>query len=649
MQISFRLPAIFGLISVFLLFSGSRMELVAQSQKGGLDTIAFSSVILSRDISANTGIYIDTNNTFRAQSFANLPKLYFIPKSLGRKLQARYIGKSIFLQFSVKNDTDTAASLYFLPGFYCNSLHLFKQDKVTRQFGPIEFSDSQDSGRANIVCCLDLAAGETATYITEISFIKTTVNTITPTLVQENFLPSLYTRLQNERHLNSIITYLVCGIMLMMIIYSFAGFYTSRRMEFIYYATYAFLLGIMFFGKAFLYKVPTPLNFTFESYFDFILQASGTLFYFIFLRTFINSEKEYPVMDKVLYAQQVITAVGMALFTILNFFSDNFPLQNQVENLVKYAWSASTLIFIGFAIYTKSYLLRYLAIGHAFLVFFGFLSLYLINTPNRFNGLLTALVNDSLFWYELGVMFELVFFMMALSIKNKLEISTRAREKERLLMDYEKSAIERKMEILAAQQDERNRISADMHDELGSGVTAIRLMSELAKAKMKENTPSEIDKISNSANDLITKMNTIIWTMKSSNDTVDNMIAYVRAYASEFLDNTNLKYKITYPELINPIELSGEKRQNIFLCIKESLNNIAKHANATEVQISFVIGPQLVIRIADNGVGLNPDRMREFSNGLVNMRKRMETIDGEFEIRKENGTTVILAIPLTSQ
>ena len=164
------------------------MELVAQSQKGGLDTIAFSSVILSRDISANTGIYIDTNNTFRAQSFANLPKLYFIPKSLGRKLQARYIGKSIFLQFSVKNDTDTAASLYFLPGFYCNSLHLFKQDKVTRQFGPIEFSDSQDSGRANIVCCLDLAAGETATYITEISFIKTTVNTITPTLVQENFL-----------------------------------------------------------------------------------------------------------------------------------------------------------------------------------------------------------------------------------------------------------------------------------------------------------------------------------------------------------------------------------------------------------------------------------------------------------------------------
>ena len=91
---------------------------------------------------------------------------------------------------------------------------------------------------------------------------------------------------------------------------------------------------------------------------------------------------------------------------------------------------------------------------------------------------------------------------------------------------------------MAAQQDERNRISADMHDELGSGVTAIRLMSEIVKSKMKQTSLPEIEKISNSANDLLGKMNTIIWTMKSSNDTLESLVAYIRAHAIEFFDST---------------------------------------------------------------------------------------------------------------
>ena len=69
---------------------------------------------------------------------------------------------------------------------------------------------------------------------------------------------------------------------------------------------------------------------------------------------------------------------------------------------------------------------------------------------------------------------------------------------------------------MAAKQEESDRISADMHDELGSGMTAIRLMSEIMKSKMKERSYPELEKISNSANDLLGKMNTIIWTMKSS-------------------------------------------------------------------------------------------------------------------------------------
>jgi signal transduction histidine kinase len=633
---------------LFICFLGlvQSHQIKAQVYRSGSDTILLSNIHLFRPITPETGLYVDSTNSIRYENLRHLPMLMEIPVSLSRKLNAKYVGKNIYLQFNVRNDTDSAKSIYFLPGFYFHSINLFRLNSKTDLYEPVLYETTENTDQRNVARKLNLSSGESASYISEIRFIKTTVNTLTPILVHEFYFPFLLNELQNQRKLNSIITYLICGIMLMMIFYSLAGYYMNRSIEFIYYAAYALLLGTMFFFKAYLFKKPIESNFFFESYFDFILQATGTLFYFAFLRCFIKAKRDFPLLNTVLFIQVVLTITGLVLFTYLNFFTDNFLLQNLTENLIKYDWSISTIFFIVYAAIKRSPILSYLAIGHSFLFLGGLLSLFLINTTHRFSISLSSLINDSLFWYEMGILFELVFFLVALSFKNKQDITVRAREKERMLMDHEKSLIERKMAILAAQQDERNRISADMHDELGSGVTAIRLMSELAKTKMKGQTLPEIDKISNSANDLITKMNAIIWTMKSSNDSVDNMIAYVRSYTLEFLDNTDISCHIEYPDSIPAIEMSGERRRNIFLCIKEALNNIVKHSKATEVMICFKLGPHLVIEIRDNGTGLNPDKLREFSNGLANMRKRMETIDGHFSIRNQHGTIVTLSVPL---
>lgn len=622
-------------------------RLQAQNLKNEPPPVRLSTVHLYQSIAGSSGLYIDTSETLEPEHIGELPVLQPIPETMARKLNAGLVNKEFYLRFTLWNDSDTSASILFLPGFYCNKVNLFKFNQQTQRWEPMPRQSVWKQFRLNYVRRISLAPGEKASIMAELGFIKTTVNILTPTLCYDDYLPALLTQFQNDKRMNSIITYLVCGIMLMMFFYSLAGFYSSLRMEFIYYGSYTILLVILFFCKAYFYRAPSEANYFFETYFDFVLQGVGTIFYFIFLRTFINAREDYPILNKVLYAQQVITVTGLILFTVLNFFSDQFQLQNLTENLVKYSWSVSTVIFIGFAIMRQKTILLYLAIGHSFLLLGGFLSLYLINTTYRFNPSLTALVNDSLFWYEMGILFELVFFLLALSFKNKEEISARAREKERLLMEYEKAAIERKMAILAAQQEERNRISADMHDELGSGVTAIRMLSELAKAKMKDHTLPEVEKISNSANDLISKMNTIIWTMKSSNDSLDNMIAYVRAYATEFLENTEISFRIEYPDQIPFIEMSGEKRRNIFLCIKESLNNAVKHAQAKTILIRFQIGQQLIITISDDGVGMQPEKIRAFSNGMSNMRKRMENIDGHFSISAAAiGTEVKLTIAL---
>ncbi|WP_431211157.1 sensor histidine kinase [Puia sp. P3] len=202
------------------------------------------------------------------------------------------------------------------------------------------------------------------------------------------------------------------------------------------------------------------------------------------------------------------------------------------------------------------------------------------------------------------------------------------------------------MAVLAAKQDERNRISVDMHDELGSGVTAIRLMSEIVKSKMKDATLPEIEKISNSANELLNKMNAIIWTMTSSNDTIENLVAYIRSYAVEFFENTSIDCFFSMPATIPPREISGEKRRNIFLSVKEALNNVLKHSQSSVVRINVTVNPHLTIEIQDDGVGINLEKLRKFGNGLNNMKKRMASIDGEFNIENREGTRTTFHLTL---
>src|SRR5690606_8313835 len=100
------------------------------------------------------------------------------------------------------------------------------------------------------------------------------------------------------------------------------------------------------------------------------------------------------------------------------------------------------------------------------------------------------------------------------------------------------------------------------------------------------------------------KMNAIIWSMNGGNDSVDNLVSYIRAYALEYFEGTPITCRIFTPENINQRELTGDKRRNIFLCVKETLTNVLKHSKATEVRIYFVTEDVLTIKIADNGVGI---------------------------------------------
>jgi signal transduction histidine kinase len=134
--------------------------------------------------------------------------------------------------------------------------------------------------------------------------------------------------------------------------------------------------------------------------------------------------------------------------------------------------------------------------------------------------------------------------------------------------------------------------------------------------------------------------------MNSSNDTLDSLISYIRAYSIEFFDATPIDCKVTMPQTIPSKEISGDKRRNIFLCVKETLNNVLKHSKASKVKINIETNGVLMIKISDNGVGIDQENIRRFGNGLKNIDRRMKIIGGNYKISNNGGAETILELPL---
>lgn len=200
---------------------------------------------------------------------------------------------------------------------------------------------------------------------------------------------------------------------------------------------------------------------------------------------------------------------------------------------------------------------------------------------------------------------------------------------------------------LQGQRKERLRISKEMHDDLGASLTAIGLLSEVMKTRMGAATTPEVEKISTISADMVTSMNEIIWSLNTQNDNLNGLIAYVRVYASEFIENASLTLRTSVQESPQDVNIRGVDRRNVFLTVKEALNNVVKHARATEV--TLIVQPEtnrLRIDVCDNGRGFTANEQATQRNGLVNMRNRMAESGGTCAILPSpTGTCVKITFP----
>lgn len=193
-------------------------------------------------------------------------------------------------------------------------------------------------------------------------------------------------------------------------------------------------------------------------------------------------------------------------------------------------------------------------------------------------------------------------------------------------------------------EQERNRISRDMHDEIGSGLTQIALMSELMQTQKKadEELKKDVGNISSSARKLVESMSEIIWALNPQNDSLENLLAYLREQTLAYFEPFDIRYSIQFPDELPFIRLSNEQRRNLFLVAKEALNNALKHSGADTINLSMAYQNNSIhFYISDNGKGIDESKIKIASNGLRNMKKRMADVGGTLDLRSaETGCSI---------
>jgi signal transduction histidine kinase len=215
-----------------------------------------------------------------------------------------------------------------------------------------------------------------------------------------------------------------------------------------------------------------------------------------------------------------------------------------------------------------------------------------------------------------------------------------------------KAEIERQKLIHESGEIERRRIAKDIHDDFGAGLSRINMLSELIviKSNHEQNVAEHAKKIGESTRYLVENMTSLIWMLTSEKTTARDLLIRIREYSADYLENFPIIFQQDYPEILPLFIVSKEICHAVFMTVKEALNNIVKHANASNVSMQVSIDINFLrIVIIDNGIGFSLSQ-ESSGNGLNNMKSRIETCNGIISIISliGTGTEMVVQLPVDS-
>jgi ligand-binding sensor domain-containing protein/signal transduction histidine kinase len=196
----------------------------------------------------------------------------------------------------------------------------------------------------------------------------------------------------------------------------------------------------------------------------------------------------------------------------------------------------------------------------------------------------------------------------------------------------------------------RMRIAADLHDDIGSSLSQIAVLSEVLRKQLgaqEAGVSKNLSLINRVSQEALDSMSDIVWAINPQQDHLSDLVRRMRRVASEILPARNIEFSFDAPPAGHDLKLGADIRRQVFLMFKEAINNTVRHSGCHRAEICMKVdGAWLALSVADDGKGFDPDRTGE-GNGLVSLRRRASSLGGETVIssRAGKGTTVTIKIP----
>ena len=215
---------------------------------------------------------------------------------------------------------------------------------------------------------------------------------------------------------------------------------------------------------------------------------------------------------------------------------------------------------------------------------------------------------------------------------------------------HERQSAEEKVQRLQTQralEEQRARIARNIHDDLGARATKLSLLAHRHPVSA-EDFQTHLDQISSTSRQIVAALDETVWAVNPVNDSLLRLANYVMHFAQDFFQNTGMHCRLDIPTDLPEISLTAEFRYNLFLMVKEALNNALKHSGAHTVLLQMqTTSGRLQLNIQDDGRGFNPDSVARKS-GLHNLQARVTGLGGHIHIKSapDQGTQISITIPL---
>ena len=209
--------------------------------------------------------------------------------------------------------------------------------------------------------------------------------------------------------------------------------------------------------------------------------------------------------------------------------------------------------------------------------------------------------------------------------------------------------IRRKNRIQKTLLKQKNEISKDLHDDIGSGLSSILIHADLLLKNDETTEKNKVlaSKINLTGKEISQRLNAFIWSLNTEHNTLQHFSEYVKFYGTTLFEETPIAFSFTTNiQDIESVKMNGQLRKHLFYVIKEVFNNALKHAEATKTELKMqLLSPKLLqITIVDNGTGIIKEN--DYGNGIKNIQNRIELLGGTFVMQTKNGLQTKLTIPL---